>query len=149
MTSPTFWEEPGARTRRTLLAAGALGGAGALLASCQSGGGAGGGGGGEGSGQRISEPVTVQYWSIFGGREGQRMRESGQKYRQEPPLVTIAAVPGAPDAPPKMAAAAAAGNPPDVVGIRHIYAGPFAERNVLSDLTPRELQQAALRPDDF
>jgi multiple sugar transport system substrate-binding protein len=148
MTSPTFSGGAGARTRRVLLAAGALGGAGALGAACRPGGGA-GGGGGEGSGQRISEPVTVQYWSIFGGPEGQRMTEIGQKYMQETPLVTIDAVHGAPEAPTKMVAASAAGNPPDVIGIRHIYAGPFAERNVLSDLTPRELQQAALRPEDF
>lgn len=127
--------------RRTLLA-GAAGAAGAVLAAC-------GGTATPAPASRATQPVTIQYWSIFGGPEGQRMTEIGAQYMKEAPLVTIEPQHGVGDMPTKMVAASAAGTPPDVVGVRHIYVGSFAERNVLVDLAPRELQQAGLRADDF
>jgi multiple sugar transport system substrate-binding protein len=98
---------------------------------------------------KITQPVTLLYWTILGGADGSRMKELSQQYAKEHPLVTIEDIQGVPDFLTKFASSVVTGTAPDVVCIRQIYVPGFAEGNMLFDLLPRELQQVGLKAEDF
>jgi multiple sugar transport system substrate-binding protein len=98
---------------------------------------------------RPKEPATLLFWSILGGADGTRMHDLTQQYVRETPLVQIEDVQGVPEFIQKFVASSVAGSPPDVVWIRQTYVPGFAEKDMLLDLLPRELQQVGLRAEDF
>jgi multiple sugar transport system substrate-binding protein len=135
----------GGYSRRTLGATGGAALAGAALAACTPS----GQGGSESAPPRVKEPATLLFWSILGGADGTRMHDMTQQYVQETPLVKIEDIQGVPDFIQKFIAASVAGSPPDVVWIRQTYIPGFAEKDMLLDLLPAELQQVGLRAEDF
>jgi multiple sugar transport system substrate-binding protein len=98
---------------------------------------------------RPKEPASLLFWSILGGADGTRMHDLTQQYVNETPLVQIEDVQGVPEFIQKFVASSVAGSPPDVVLIRQTYLPGFAEKDMLLDLLPRELQQVGLRAEDF
>lgn len=129
-------------TRRGALAAGATF-AGTLAAAC-------------GIGQqqaaapaKLTQPASLVFWSILGGADGTRMHDMTASYVKQTPLVQIDDTQGVPDFIQKFIASSVAGSPPDVVWIRQTYIPGFAEKNMLLDLLPKELQQVGLRAEDF
>ena len=77
------------------------------------------------------------------------MHDMTRRYVQETPLVKIEDIQGVPDFIQKFIAASVAGSPPDVVWIRQTYIPGFAEKDMLLDLLPGELEQVGLRAEDF
>jgi multiple sugar transport system substrate-binding protein len=106
-------------------------------------------GGGQSQPVKLTQPASLVYWSILGGADGTRMQEMTRQYVKETPLVQIEDIQGVPDFIQKFIAASVAGSPPDVVWIRQTYIPGFAEKGMLLDLLPRELQQVGLRAEDF
>ncbi len=133
-------------TRRELLLGTSSAGASILSAAC---GRAGGRAEQPEQPTKITQPVTLLYWTILGGADGSRMKELSQQYAKEHPLVTIEDIQGVPDFLTKFASSVVTGTAPDVVCIRQIYVPGFAEGNMLFDLLPRELQQVGLKAEDF
>src|SRR5581483_8387241 len=132
-------------TRRCfILTAGPMPGA-LVLAGC------GGAGGSTASATpvKLTQPASLLFWSILGGADGTRMHDMTQQYVRETPLVQIDDIQGVPDFIQKFIASSVAGSPPDIVWIRQTYIPGFAEKNMLLDLLPKELQQVGLRAEDF
>ncbi len=98
---------------------------------------------------KLTQPASLLFWSILGGADGTRMHDMTQQYVRETPLVQIDDIQGVPDFIQKFIASSVAGSPPDVVWIRQTYIPGFAEKNMLLDLLPKELQQVGLRAEDF
>jgi multiple sugar transport system substrate-binding protein len=98
---------------------------------------------------KLTQPASLLFWSILGGADGTRMHDMTQAYVRETPLVQIEDIQGVPDFIQKFIASSVAGSPPDVVWIRQTYIPGFADKNMLLDLLPKELQQVGLRAEDF
>lgn len=130
-------------TRRRILAGAAVVGA-WVAAACGV-----GGAPSEVAAPKLTQPASLLFWSILGGADGTRMHDMTQKYVQETPLVQIEDIQGVPDFIQKFIASSVAGSPPDVVWIRQTYIPGFAEKNMLLDFLPKELNQVGLRAEDF
>ena len=139
----TGWIGTGAgATRRRIIGAGAaLAGLGAAACAGQT--------SGTAAPAKLKEPASLLFWSILGGADGTRMHDMTQQYVNETPLVKIEDIQGVPNFIQVFIASSVAGSPPDVVWIRQTYIPGFAEKNMLLDLLPKELQQVGLRAEDF
>src|SRR3954453_12738312 len=98
---------------------------------------------------KLTQPASLLFWSILGGADGTRMHSMTQQYVSETPLVKIDDTQGVPNFIQAFIASSVAGSPPDVVWIRQTYIPGFAEKGMLLDLLPKELQQVGLRAEDF
>ena len=98
---------------------------------------------------KLTQPASLLFWSILGGADGTRMKEMTAQYVKETPLVQIEDIQGVPNFIQAFIAASVAGSPPDIVWIRQTYIPGFAEKSMLLDLLPKELQQSGLRAEDF
>ena len=98
---------------------------------------------------KLTQPASLVFWSILGGADGTRMHDMTADYVKQTPLVQIDDTQGVPDFIQKFIASSVAGSPPDIVWIRQTYIPGFAEKNMLLDLLPKELQQVGLRAEDF
>ena len=137
-------------TRRHLIAGGATlagaGLAGAALAACSVGGAP---SAAAPPPAKVTQPAALVYWTNLGGADGARMKELAEQYQKETPLVTIEQIQGVAPYFDKVLASVAAGSPPDVLGTRMTYVPFLAERGVIADFSPRDVQQLGLRQDDF
>ncbi len=137
-------------TRRHTIATGAAlaasGLLGATLAAC-------GGSSAPNSGApqpaKVTQATAIVYWTNLGGADGSRMQELTEQFQRETPLVTVDQIQGIAPYFDKVLASVAAGNPPDVLGTRMTYVPFLAERGVIADIGPREMQQLGLRAEDF
>ena len=96
-----------------------------------------------------SAKVGIRYWTILGSVDGIVMNELVRKFADANPDIRVESLQGVVDFPTKMQAAAISGTAPDVCIVRHTYIGPFASKNVLSELTQAELDQVGIKAEDF
>src|SRR5919202_2776189 len=132
-------------TRRAILAGGVAGVA-AALAGCGT---SPGPSGAASQPAKVTQPAALVYWTNLSGADGARMKELAEQYQKETPLVTVDQIQGVNPYFDKVLAAVAAGTPPDVLGTRMPYVPFLAERGVIADLPPAQLQQIGLRQEDF
>lgn len=135
-------------TRRGMLAWATGSATTAFLAAC--GGGSDGRSGAETARpERVSQPVTLVYWTNLSGADGATMKALAERFQSETPLVTLEQIQGVAPYFDKVLAAVAGGTPPDVLGTRMPYVPFLAEQGVIAALSPREVQQLGLRAEDF
>ena len=96
-----------------------------------------------------SAKVKIRYWTILGSVDGIVMNELVRKFADANPDIGVESLQGVVDFPTKMEAAAISNTAPDVCIVRHTYIGPFASKNVLSELTQAELDQVGIKAEDF
>jgi multiple sugar transport system substrate-binding protein len=96
-----------------------------------------------------SAKVSIRYWTILGSVDGIVMNDLVRKFAEANPDIRVESLQGVTDFITKMEAAAISGTAPDVAIVRHTYIGPFAGKNVLSPLTPEELNQVGIKQEDF
>jgi multiple sugar transport system substrate-binding protein len=96
-----------------------------------------------------SAKVSIRYWTILGSVDGIVMNDLVRKFAEANPDIRVESLQGVTDFVPKMEAAAISQTAPDVAIVRHTYIGPFAAKNVLSPITPDELNQAGIKAEDF
>jgi len=96
-----------------------------------------------------SAKVSIRYWTILGSVDGIVMNDLVRKFAEANPDIRVESLQGVTDFVTKMEAAAISGTAPDVAIVRHTYVGPFASKNVLSPLTPDELNQVGIKQADF
>ena len=96
-----------------------------------------------------SAKTKIRYWTILGSVDGIVMNELVRKFADANPDIAVESLQGVIDFPTKMEAAAISGTAPDVCIVRHTYIGPFASKNVLSELTQSELDQVGIKAEDF
>src|SRR5262245_23187880 len=96
-----------------------------------------------------SAKVSIRYWTILGSVDGIVMNDLVRKFAEANPDIRVESLQGVTDFVTKMEAAAISNSAPDVAIVRHTYSGPFAAKNVLSELTQAELDQVGIKADDF
>jgi len=96
-----------------------------------------------------SAKISIRYWTILGSVDGIVMNELVRKFAETNPDIRVESLQGVVDFPTKMQAAAISGTAPDVCIVRQTYIGPFAAKNVLSELTQAELDQVGIKAEDF
>jgi len=96
-----------------------------------------------------SAKVSIRYWTILGSVDGIVMNDLVRKFAEANPDIRVESLQGVTDFVTKMEAAAISNSAPDVAIVRHTYIGPFAAKNVLSELTQAELDQVGIKADDF
>jgi multiple sugar transport system substrate-binding protein len=93
--------------------------------------------------------VQIRYWSILNGPDADEMNELVGMFVEENPNIAVESLQGVTDFIPKMQTAAISDTAPDIALVRHTYIAPFASRNILSPLTPEELDQAGIVAEDY
>jgi multiple sugar transport system substrate-binding protein len=93
--------------------------------------------------------VSIRYWTILGSVDGIIMNDLVRKFAEANPDIRVESLQGVTDFVTKMEAAAISNTAPDVAIVRHTYIGPFASKNVLSEITASELEQGGIKAEDF
>src|SRR6185369_13757007 len=93
--------------------------------------------------------TSIRYWTILGSVDGIVMNELVRKFADANPDIRVESLQGVTDFVTKMEAAAISSTAPDVAIVRHTYIGPFASKNVLSEITKAELDQVGIKAEDF
>jgi len=96
-----------------------------------------------------SAKTSIRYWTILGSVDGIVMNDLVRKFAEANPDIRVESLQGVTDFIPKMEAAAISGTAPDVAIVRHTYVAAFASKNVLTPLTPDELNQVGIKQEDF
>ncbi|ACZ43109.1 extracellular solute-binding protein family 1 [Thermobaculum terrenum ATCC BAA-798] len=96
-----------------------------------------------------SAKVKIRYWTILSSVDGIVMNDLVRKFTEENPDIAVESLQGLTDFIQKMQAAAISGTAPDVALVRHTYIGPFALKNVLSELQTTELEEAGIKAEDY
>jgi multiple sugar transport system substrate-binding protein len=96
-----------------------------------------------------SAKVKIRYWTILGSVDGIVMNDLVKKFSDENPDIAVESLQGLTDFVQKMQAAGISGTAPDVALVRHTYIGPFADKNILSPITPEELATAGIKAEDY
>lgn len=93
--------------------------------------------------------VKLRYWTILGSVDGIVMNDLTRKFAAENPDIAVESLQGLTDFVQKMQAAGISNTAPDVALVRQTYIGPFADKNILSPLSPEELTAAGINAADY